>query len=208
MQRWISTHRLVEALHLALFVEEGVLVALCDEEIKLEIASRKLHTTSNWRPFAESYRLIFSCAVSQRIAADDVLLKHISKAFFITVCTTSVANMAKHFGKQPFTTSLGVVGQDVNAIAGAYGNQALELQFRLGFDVLQKGEFSVQNLDKEIPIGLSRRNDSSRAKSSMAFTSRGLVNTSPWSATRWRLLICFVFSLSGIKNRGTLLTST
>ena len=52
---------------------------------------------------------------------------------------------------------------------------------------------------------LSSRNDSSRTRSSIAFTSRGLVNTSPWSATRWRLLICFVFSLLGIKNRGTFL---
>jgi hypothetical protein len=26
-----------------------------------------------------------------------------------------------------------------------------------------------------------------------------LVNTSPWSATRWRLLICLVFSLSDIR---------
>lgn len=46
---------------------------------------------------------------------------------------------------------------------------------------------------------LSSRNDSSRTRSSIAFTSRGLVNTSPWSATLWRLLICFVFSLLGIK---------
>ena len=47
---------------------------------------------------------------------------------------------------------------------------------------------------------LSSRKDSSRTRSSMAFTSRGLVNTSPWSATLWRLLICFVFSfVVGIK---------
>ena len=52
---------------------------------------------------------------------------------------------------------------------------------------------------------LSSRNDSSCTKSSMAFTSRGLVNTSPWSATLWRLLICIVFSILGIKNRGILL---
>ena len=38
---------------------------------------------------------------------------------------------------------LGVVGQNVDAVAGANGNQALKLPFRLGFNVLQKGKFAA-----------------------------------------------------------------
>ena len=47
---------------------------------------------------------------------------------------------------------LGVVGQDVDAVAGTHGNEALELPFRLGFYLFQKGEFAAQNLDKEITV--------------------------------------------------------
>lgn len=78
MQWWIGTHRFVKTLHFALLVEEAVLVALCDKEIKLEVAPRELHTASYWCPLAESYRLILSCAIGQCIAADDVLLKQIT----------------------------------------------------------------------------------------------------------------------------------
>ena len=139
MQWWIGTHRLVETLHFALLVEEAVLVALRDEKVKLEIAPRELHTARDGCPLAEDDGLILGCAIGQRIATDDVLFQHVSQAFFITDCTTLVTNLANHFGKKPFTTSLGIVGQDVNAIAGAYGDKAFELPFHLGFDVLQKG---------------------------------------------------------------------
>ena len=152
MQWWIGTHRLVETLHFALFVEKTVLVVFCDKEIKLEVAPRELHTARDGCPFAESDGLVLGSAIGQRIAADDVLLQHVSEAFLITVCTAFFANLVNHFGKQPFTTSLGIVGQDVYAIAGTYGNQALELPFRWGFDVLQKGKFAAQNLDEEIPV--------------------------------------------------------
>ena len=57
---------------------------------------------------------------------------------------------------QSGAAGLGVVGQDVNAIAGAYGNQAFELPFRWGFDVLQEGEFAAQNLNKEIAVAAGR----------------------------------------------------
>ena len=156
MQWWIGTHRFVETLHFALFVEEAVLVAFCDKEIKLEVAPRELHAARDGCPLAESDGLVLGSAIGQRIAANDILLQYVSEAFFITVCTALVANLTKYFGKQPFTTSLGVVGQDVNAIAGAYGNQALELPFRLGFDVFHEGEFAAQNLDEEIPIAAGR----------------------------------------------------
>ena len=156
MQWWIGSHRFVETLHFALFVEEAVLVALCDKEIKLEVAPREVHAARNGCPLAESDGLVLGSAIGQCIAADDILLQHISEAFFIAACTAFFANLVNHFGKQPFTTSLGVVGQDVDAIAGAYGNQAVELPFRLGFDVLQEGEFAAQNLDEEISVAAGR----------------------------------------------------
>ena len=85
MQWWIGTHRLVETLHFALLVEEAVLVALCDEEIKLEVAPRELHAARYGCPLAESDGLVLGSAIGQRIAADDVLLQHISEAFVILV---------------------------------------------------------------------------------------------------------------------------
>ena len=160
MQWWIGTHRLVETLHFALLVKKAVLVALCDEEVKLEVAPRELHAARDGCPLAEDDGLVLGSAIGQRIAADDILLQHVSEAFFITVCTAIFANLVKHFGKQPFTASLGVVGQDVNAIAGAYGNQALKLPLGWGFDVIQKGKFAAQNLDKEIAITTGRLKES------------------------------------------------
>ena len=156
MQWWIGTHRLVETLHFALFVEKAVLVALCDKKIKLEVAPRELHTARDGCPFAENDGLVLGSAIGQRVAADDILLQHVLEAFFITISTALFANLVNHFGKQPSTTSLGIVGQDVNAIAGAYGDKALELPFRWGFDVLQKGEFAAQNLNKVIAVAAGR----------------------------------------------------
>ena len=49
-------------------------------------------------------------------------------------------------------TRFGIVRQDVDAIAGAHSNEALELPFGLGFDVFQKGEFAAQDFDKEIAV--------------------------------------------------------
>ena len=156
MQRGIGAHWFIETLRLALLVEKAVLVTLRDEEVKLEIASRELHTARYGCPFAEDNGLVLGSAIGQCVAADDILLQHILEAFFIAACTAPFANLVNHFGKQPLTTSLGIVGQNVNAIAGAYGNQALELPFRWGFDVLQEGEFAAQNLDKEIPVAAGR----------------------------------------------------
>ena len=85
MQWWIGTHRLVETLHFALFVEEAVLVVFCDKEIKLEVAPRELHAARNGCPLTESDGLVLSSTIGQRIAADDILLQHISEAFVILV---------------------------------------------------------------------------------------------------------------------------
>ena len=152
MQRGISVYRLVKALRFALLVEEAVLVALGDEEVELEVATGELHTAGDGGPFAEDDGLVLGGAVGEGVAADDVLFQHVSQAFFITDCTTLVANLANHFGKKPFTTSLSVVGQDVNAIAGADGDEALELPVGRGFDILQKGEFATEDFDEEVAV--------------------------------------------------------
>lgn len=60
--------------------------------------------------------------------------------------------MAHHLGEQSLTAGLGVVGQDVDAVAGADGDEALELPFGLGFDILQKGEFAAEDLDEEVAV--------------------------------------------------------
>ncbi len=53
---------------------------------------------------------------------------------------------------QSCTAGLGVVGQDVDAVAGTDGNEALKLPFRWGFNVLQKGKFAAENLDEEVAV--------------------------------------------------------
>ena len=53
---------------------------------------------------------------------------------------------------QSGAAGLGVVGQDVDAVAGADGDEALELPVGRGFDILQKGEFAAQNLDEEVAV--------------------------------------------------------
>ena len=156
MQWWIGTHRLVETLHFSLLVEEAVLVVFCDKEVKLEIAPRELHAARYGCPFAEDDRFVLGGAIGQRIAADDILLEHVAKAFFIACRAVFFAKLAHHLGKQSLTASLGIVGQDVDAIAGANGNQALKLPLGGGFDVIQKGKFAAQNLDEEIPVTAGR----------------------------------------------------
>ena len=79
MQWGIGAHRVVKALHLALLVEEAVLVALGDEEVELEVAARELHVAGDGRPLAESDGFALGGAVGQRIAADEVLLQHVSE---------------------------------------------------------------------------------------------------------------------------------
>ena len=64
--------------------------------------------------------------------------------------------LGQHFVVQPLATSLGVVFQKLDAIAGADGDKALELPFSLGFNVLQKGKFATQDLDKEISVAAGR----------------------------------------------------
>lgn len=152
MQWGIGTHRFVEILRFTLLVEEAVLVALRNEEVELEVAPRELHTARDGRPLAESDGLVLGGAVGQCVTTDDILLEHVAETFFIACRAVFFANLAHHLGKQPLTASLGIVGQDVDAVAGANGNQALELPFHLGFNVLQKGKFATEDFDKEIPV--------------------------------------------------------
>ena len=79
MQRGISVYRFVEALHLALLVEEAVLVALGDEEVELEVAAGELHTAGDGCPLAEDDRFVIGGAVGEGVAADDVFLQHVAE---------------------------------------------------------------------------------------------------------------------------------
>ena len=79
MQRGISVYRFVEALYLALLVEEAVLVALSDEEVELEVATGELHTAGDRRPLAEGDGLVLGGAVGEGVAADDVLSEHVAE---------------------------------------------------------------------------------------------------------------------------------
>lgn len=47
---------------------------------------------------------------------------------------------------------LGVVGEDVDAVAGADCDEALELPVGRGFEVLQEGEFAAENFDEEVAV--------------------------------------------------------
>ena len=53
---------------------------------------------------------------------------------------------------QSGAAGLGVVGQDVDAVAGADGDEALELPVGRGFDFLQKGEFAAEDFDEEVAV--------------------------------------------------------
>lgn len=173
MQWGIGAHRFVEALGLALLVEEAVLVALGDEEVELEVAPGELHTARDGRPLAEGDGLVLGGSVGQCVTADDILLEHVAEGeevgslihhtalqhlivsrhhtalrLYGVTCASRVQPLrgwvlGEDVGLQSGAAGRGVVGQDVDAIAGTHGNQALELPFRLGFGVLQKGKFAA-----------------------------------------------------------------
>ena len=79
MQWGISVYRFVEALHLALLVEEAVLVALGDEEVELEVAPGKLQAARDGCPLTEDDGLVLGGAVGEGVAADDVLPEHVAE---------------------------------------------------------------------------------------------------------------------------------
>ena len=60
-------------------------MALCDKKVKLEVAPRELHAAGDGCPFAEGDRLALGGAIGQRIAADNILLQHVSEAFVILI---------------------------------------------------------------------------------------------------------------------------
>ena len=144
-------------------------MALCDKEIKLEVTTGKLFATRDRCPLAEGDRLTVGGAICQCIAADNILLQHISEAFFIASRSILLADLANHLTEQPFSAGLGIIGQDVNTIARAHCNKALELPFCLGerdrsgakshnrqFDRLKQRQFPPQYLDKEIAVATGR----------------------------------------------------
>ena len=79
MNRWENLDRLVKALHIALLVEEAVLVALGDEEVELEVAAGELHTAGDRGPLAEDDGLVLGGAVGEGVAADDVFSEHVAE---------------------------------------------------------------------------------------------------------------------------------
>ena len=60
-------------------------MVFCDKEIKLEVTPRELHAARDGCPLAESDGFVLGSAIGQRIAADDILLQHVSEAFVILV---------------------------------------------------------------------------------------------------------------------------
>lgn len=79
MQRGIGAHGFVEVLHFALLIEEAVLVALCDEEIELEVAPGELHASGDGGPLTEDDGFVLGGAVGEGVAADDVLSEYIAE---------------------------------------------------------------------------------------------------------------------------------
>ena len=170
MQWGIGAHRFVEFLDFALLVEETVLVALGDEEVELEVAPGELQAARDGSPLTKADRLVFCCAIGQCVAADDVLSEHIAEGeevgtffhhtalrLYGVTCTACVQPLrgwvlGEDVGFQSCAAGLGVVGQDVDAVAGADGDEALELPFGLGFEVLQKGEFAAEDFDEEVAV--------------------------------------------------------
>lgn len=137
MQWGIGTHRFVKALHFALLVEEAVLVALGDEEVELEVAAGKLHTAGDRGPLAEDDGLVLGGAVGEGVAADDVFSEHVAEGEKVgTVHGQPLRGcvLRKNVLFQSGAAGLGIVGQDVNAVARTDCNEALELPFGFGFD--------------------------------------------------------------------------
>ena len=91
-------------------------------------------------------------AVGEGVAADDVLSEHVAETFLITACSVLFADTTDHLGEKPLAAGFGVVGQDVDAVAGSYGDKALELPVGRGFDILQKGKFAAEDFDEEVAV--------------------------------------------------------
>lgn len=60
--------------------------------------------------------------------------------------------LGEDVGLQSGAAGFGIVGEDVDAVAGADGDEALELPVGRGFEVLQEGEFAAEDLDKEVAV--------------------------------------------------------
>lgn len=182
MQWGIGAHRFVETLHFALLVEEAVLVALGDEEVELEVAAGELHTAGDGCPFAEGDGLVLDGSVSEGVAADDVFSEHVAEGeevgnlihhtalhhlvvsrhhtalcLYGVTCASRVQSLrswvlGEDVSLQSGAAGFGIVGEDVDAVAGADGDEALELPVGRGFEVLQQGEFAAEDFDEEVAV--------------------------------------------------------
>ena len=154
-------------------------MALGDEEVELEVAPGELHTAGDGGPLAEDDGFVLGGAGGEGVAADDVLLEHIAEGeevgtffhhtarcglthhtalrLYGVICASRVQPLrgwvlGEDVLFQSGAAGLGVVRQDVDAVAGADGDEALELPFGLGFGVLQKGEFAAEDFDEEVAV--------------------------------------------------------
>ena len=130
-------------------------MALGDEEVELEVAAGELHTAGDGCPLAEDDRFVLGGAVGEGVAADDVLSEHIAEREAVgTVHGQPLRGWAlgEDVSLQSGAAGLGVVGEDVDAVAGADGDEALELPVGRGFEILQEGEFAAEDLDKEVAV--------------------------------------------------------
>ena len=112
MQRRIGAHWFIETLRFALLIEETVLVALSNKEIKLEVAPRELHTASNRCPLAEGDRLAFGGAIGQCIAADDILFQYVSEREEVWLLSHLSEMLTECVRLFHHTTPIGLYGVD------------------------------------------------------------------------------------------------
>ena len=106
------THGLIELLRLALLIEEGILMFLLHEEIKLEITP--LHFVAHKSPFAKDDGLAVGGSIGEGVALHDVAAEQITDVLLeFAVC---VASLLDDKVEQPLAALLGVVGQQLDAI--------------------------------------------------------------------------------------------
>ena len=155
MQRRIRPHRFVEVLCLALLVEERILVCLVDQKVKLKVSPRELHTAGDGSPFTESNRLAVCGAIGEGIAADDVLPQHIAETSLVrrhpacglvrrrlacgAICYSQAGSLRTNdLGEQPLPAGLGIILQQLDAIARAYSDETAEFPLGGRLYVMQK----------------------------------------------------------------------
>ena len=83
------------------------------------------------------------------------LRHHTALRLYGVTCASRVQSLrgwvlGEDVGLQSGAAGFGIVGEDVDAVAGADGDEALELPVGRGFEVLQKGEFATEDISGNI----------------------------------------------------------